>query len=413
MLQFLLALLLPLIILALLFILISNFSRIKKWPSKIFYTWKRFRQFQEEEYFQTFGFYQPKYNFISSEEYKERIKQIQKEQKEMLKKKTINPAVIRHTKWHIDGNIRKGTQIINTFTELALKAFNGECNAAIEKVKHDNADKQTENINKSFDRINQLLEEINCEITMKYLQLKLEELDLVHEYHIKVQEEKEEEQRQKSQMREEQKEQRAIQKEKKEIDKEVKIKEEALAQARSEVEKAMDDQKEDLEIKVQQVQQLEQQLQEALANQKIVTSRFKMAKAGYIYVISNIGSLGENIYRMGSTRRIVDEFISESNRHVPFPFDINAKIFSEDALEMEKRLHQHFKNKRVNMVNNRREFFRVSLEEIEQAVKKIAQETGSVKSKIEFAIDPEAEEYHKTKRLSAQNKTNYQRNSFL
>ena len=414
MLDFMLAILLPLLLSALLFTFILNFSTIKKWPRNIFYTWKRFREFQEEEYYQTLGFYQQKYNFMKSEEYQQQIKQVKKKQKEMLKQRTANPAVISYETWHKNGDFREGGKIINTFKTLALKAFNGECNVAIEKVKHYNAQTQTRNINKSFERINQLLDQINCEINRKYLELKLEELDLVHEYHIKIQEEKEEEQRRKSQMREEQREQRAIEKEKKEIDKEVKIKEEALAQARSEVEKAMGEQKEDLKIKVQQVQQLEQQLQEALANQKIVTSRFQMAKAGYIYVISNIGSLGENIYRIGSTRRIVDEFISESNRHVPFPFDINAKIFSEDALEMEKRLHQHFENKRVNKVNDRREFFRVSsLEKIEQAVNKIAQETGSVKSNIEF-IAPEAEEYNRTHQiLSAEKKTNYQRNLFL
>lgn len=406
MLRFIFALLLPLFILTLLLLLISNYSIIKKWPRNIFYTWKKFREFQEEEYYQTIGFYKLKYNFIKYEKYQQEIKKVKNKQKEMLKQGTANPAILSHATWHKNGDLREGRQTINTFKTLALKAFNGECNVAIEKVKHYNAKTQARNINKSFERINQLLDQIKCEINIKYLELKLEELDLVHEYHIKKQEEKEETQRQQAQIRQEEKERRAIEEEKKKADKELKLREEALAKARLEREKFMENDKEKIESLETKVQQLEREVQEARDHQKTVTYRLRMVKAGNIYVISNLGSFGENIYRIGSTRRRVDKYISELNPVVPFPFNIHAIIFSEDRLEMEKLLHQHFENKRVNKVNERREFFRVSLTEIEQVVRKIAQKTGSVKSKIEFIIDPEAEEYHKTQILSAYKKTN-------
>jgi len=115
-------------------------------------------------------------------------------------------------------------------------------------------------------------------------------------------------------------------------------------------------------------------------------------KVGYIYVISNIGTLGEDIYKIGMTRRLdpqdrVDEL---SNASVPFRFDVHASIFSENAPQLEYELHQKFNDKRINRVNRRKEFFHVKLEDIEAFVKEHAN------AEIEFTKIAEAREYRET-----------------
>lgn len=112
-------------------------------------------------------------------------------------------------------------------------------------------------------------------------------------------------------------------------------------------------------------------------------------KAGYVYIISNIGSFGKNIYKIGMTRRLepqdrVDELGDAS---VPFNFDIHAMIFSDNAPALEAALHKAFDNKKVNMVNRRREFFNVTLDEIKEVIKQNFDKT------VEFIDTPDAEQY--------------------
>ena len=116
-----------------------------------------------------------------------------------------------------------------------------------------------------------------------------------------------------------------------------------------------------------------------------------MTKCGHIYVISNIGSFGENVYKIGMTRRLDPmERINElGDASVPFKFDVHAMIFSEDAPALENKLHETFRDKSVNMVNMKKEFFRVSLEEIEKVVKDNYAE-------IEFTKIAEAKDYRET-----------------
>lgn len=99
-------------------------------------------------------------------------------------------------------------------------------------------------------------------------------------------------------------------------------------------------------------------------------SQAQLTKSGYVYIISNIGSFGENIYKIGMTRRLEpeDRVRELSGASVPFPFDIHAMIYTENAPALENLLHKNFNNKRVNLINQRREFFNVSLDEIEEFI---------------------------------------------
>ena len=95
-------------------------------------------------------------------------------------------------------------------------------------------------------------------------------------------------------------------------------------------------------------------------------------KAGYVYIISNIGSFGENVYKIGMTRRLEPmERIKElGGASVPFTFDVHAMVFTEDAPKLESKLHEIFRDKEVNKVNHRKEFFKVDLSEIERVIKR-------------------------------------------
>ena len=123
-------------------------------------------------------------------------------------------------------------------------------------------------------------------------------------------------------------------------------------------------------------------------------------KAGYVYIISNIGSFGENVYKIGMTRRLdpterVDELGDAS---VPFKFDIHAMIFSEDAPALEAALHNAFADRRINLVNRRREFFRVTLDEIKAEVEKNFDKTA------EFIDVPDAEQYRVSEKMRAEHR---------
>lgn len=124
-------------------------------------------------------------------------------------------------------------------------------------------------------------------------------------------------------------------------------------------------------------------------------------RAGYVYIISNIGAFGENVYKIGMTRRLnpqdrVDELGDAS---VPFKFDVHAMIFSEDAPALEAALHRAFEDKKLNMVNQRREFFNVTLDEIKEVVRKNYDKT------VEFIDIPDAEQYRVSKKMR-ENKDN-------
>ncbi|MBD2777597.1 GIY-YIG nuclease family protein [Iningainema tapete] len=126
-----------------------------------------------------------------------------------------------------------------------------------------------------------------------------------------------------------------------------------------------------------------------------------MIKSGVIFVISNIGSIGRDIYRISMTKSSKpDEYVSVMTPVVPFPFDIHLKIFSEDAIDTLRLLHQRFYDKRVNIVNERREFFRLSLDEIYRTVEEISQQTGAL-TILKNERVPQAYEY---RRIAAQKK---------
>lgn len=314
--------------------------------------------------YQEFSLYKPKYDLVNSEAYKKRIEAIRQTQKALIKN---GEAVSGSTNWMVNNSKAEGRRMVLDMQKLLLRAFNSECDELIQKVTYSNLDLSIARINKSCDAISKLGKIMSVAISSEYLQSKLEELYLVFEYQRAKQKEKEEQKELRAQMREEAKVQKELEEARKKAEKEHSHYLNALSVVRSQLETASEEQKPLLEKKLAELEETLQGIEKNIAD---IDYREANAKAGYVYIISNIGAFGENIYKIGMTRRLepmerIDELGDAS---VPFDFDVHAMIFSSDAPALESALHKAFESKKLNMVNTRREFFAVTLDEIKQVV---------------------------------------------
>jgi Domain of unknown function (DUF4041)/Meiotically up-regulated gene 113 len=342
----------------------------------------------------SYGLYEPHFNFDTSERYKYEIQNIRKQQKEMVREKN---AAICTTEWTVSGSKSEGTKMTNRTMKLMLRAFNNECDAAVLKVNWNNVQIMKERIMKAYEAINKLGEPSAIVISPDYLEIKLKEISLAYEYQEKLQAEKEEQRRIREQMREEEKVRREIEKAMQDAIREEQVYNKALEEARQEMESAHGERLEKLKI---QTALLEEKLKKAEEKGQRAQSMAEKTKSGHVYVISNIGSFGKNIYKIGLTRRLDPEIrVKElGDASVPFAFDIHAMIHSENAPELENAFHKHFRDKQLNLVNSRKEFFAVSLNEIEEH----AVANGLT---VEFTKIAEAKEYRETMAmLSVNNK---------
>lgn len=348
---------------------------------------------EEDLDFISFGIYNPHFDFDASNKYKDKVAENRQKQKQMIKTKQ---ACVCHIPWTVQGSKREGQKMTARNIKLMLRAFNNECDSAILKVKWNNVQKMEERMKKAYEAINKLGAPNQINIIHDYLDLKLEELYLAHEYKEKLYEEKEEQRRIREQIREEVRVQKEIEKTKNEADQEEKRYEKALEQVRKEMENA---EGEKVSILTEKMVYLEKQLKEAQKKGERAVSRAQMTKSGVVYVISNIGSFGHGVYKIGMTRRLepMDRVRELGDASVPFPFDVHAMITSDNAPELEKKLQKFFNERRLNLVNNRKEFFNVSLEDIEKIVKECPGET-------KFKSVIEAREFNETLAIRNQKK---------
>ena len=279
--------------------------------------------------------------------------------------------------------------MVKHYEKLVLRAFNGECEAAVANVTWNNVTKMQERIRKSFDAINKLGEVTHVSITPEYLNLKLTEVRLTHEYETKRYQEREEQHRIREQIREEEKAQHEIEKTRKEAEEEEARFQKALEIARQEAAIATGAQ---LEKLTKQIASFESKLDEARQRKERAISRAQLTKSGFVYVISNVGSFGDSVYKIGMTRRLdpMERVHELGGASVPFPFDLHVMLYSDDAPELENALHKLFDERRLNFVNHRREFYHnLKLEEIDEFV------NGRGLS-AQFIKQAEAREYRET-----------------
>lgn len=314
-----------------------------------------FAEFKRDAYFPNIDF-----NSSNSELYKNKLQDIREEQK------SIPDELIVVS---ISTSIQRPKDIM-VLAKFVIRSFNIEANLIIENVKYDNLENCSYKISSIFCKYCSLLLKTGLTISEDYLKLKLRELQIVYQYKLKLHQE-----------REEQREERQRQREEERAEKEIKA--QLLEAEREEKRLQILERKYNLQLKYaegakveelnNQIIELTERLAKVRENKERALSMAQQTKRGYIYIISNIGSFGENVYKIGMTRRLDpnERIIELGGASVPFPFDTHAIICSDDAPALEAAIHRMLSQYRVNLINNRKEFFRCSLDEIRNVVESL------------------------------------------
>lgn len=353
---------------------------------------------EDQLYFESFGLYEPHYAFTSSNEYKEKLNDERKSQKSLIKNKEaaviLNPMLLNNSK-------AKGKVMQNRNIKIILRSFNNECEAAINKVTKSNINTIEKRINNSFIQLNKLMESNGIAISSKYLQSKLNEAYIALEYALKKEEEREKIREDKEREREEKALQRELANEWKKYEKD----EKHFIQVEKEVQEKIKHSKSNDEIisLKNQLLELQNKLSEIQEKKKKLNNRAENPTAGYVYIISNIGSFGKNVFKIGVTRRLNPlERINElGSASVPFKFDVHALIFSDNAYKLESELHNKFNNKRINQINHRKEYFNITIDDIKEALKEYQNLT------FDFTETPIAEEFYESQKILNSNDNIY------
>lgn len=331
---------------------------------------------RETVFLQDVGIYEFAHPLDSAVQYKERLDALKAQYKELAKGRAVTGA----TNWAVNGSLTEGARMVREQCKLMLRAYNAEADNCVRTVRAFNLEPVSERLEKAKGAIERLGKSMAISITPEYHALRLEELRLAAEYQVKVAEEKE---RLRAE-REERREQERAEKE--------------LAEARAAFERERDKLQAALEIAQRQgdeaaIAEMQGKLEEAEHQLEDIENRQANFRAGYVYVISNLGAFGDRIVKIGMTRRMEPtERIRElSGSGVPFLYDVHALFFSQDALGLESRLHREFEHRRVNRINQRREFFYATPHEVLEAVRQLAGETV-----LEFNEEAEAEEFRRS-----------------
>lgn len=277
----------------------------------------------------------------------------------------------------------------STAINFVLDAFNGKVDSILSKTKRDNHGKLEQQIRDAYQLVNMNGAAFrNAKITPEYLDARLEELRWAVVCNELKAQQQEEQRRIREQIREEEKARREYERAQKEAAKEEAMLRKAMEKAQAEMEKASAEQKTQYEA---QLAELQQKLTEAEEKNQRALSMAQQTKRGNVYVISNIGSFGENVYKVGMTRRLepLDRVKELGDASVPFPFDVHAIIESDDAPSLETALHKTLALMQVNKVNPKKEFFRVNLTDIKTIVE-------HMNLKANWTMEAAATEYRET-----------------
>lgn len=256
----------------------------------------------------------------------------------------------------------------DTAIKFVLDAFNGKVDSILSRAKTDNHGKLEAEIQDAFSLTNHTGSAFrNARITTEYMSARLMELKWLVSVNLLKEQEKEEQRQIREQIREEEKARREIEKALRDAAKEEEAIQKAMERMRTQIDKATDEQRLQFELKLA---ELQGKLSEAEERNKRALSMAQQTKSGHVYIISNVGSFGENIYKIGMTRRLepLDRIKELGDASVPFEFDVHAMIWSDDAPGLEFALHKTFLQAQVNKVNPRKEFFRLPLNDIRKVI---------------------------------------------
>ncbi|HCZ0132490.1 TPA: DUF4041 domain-containing protein [Staphylococcus aureus] len=313
------------------------------------------------------------------------IKKLQMKEKELLNLEEVK----------IFNVSTKNKRHQNAQAKQIIRLFNAETSQLINKVNSKNIESMQNKIFKSYEGINKIFETDNVRIPETLLDIKLEMLDLMHKYQVKIEDEKIIRREERARLKEIEQAEKEMEKKLKELDKDIRHHNNEIKKLTMYLNNT--DLQVEKELYIEKIRELDQSLKNLNSERENVEDRKDNAQSGFVYIISNIGSFGENVYKIGVTRRLepMDRINELSSASVPFEFDVHALIFSENAFELKNKLHEYFKKYKVNKVNGRKEFFKVNINEIKD---KVLSEHNST---VQFIDEPKAIQYRETLRLTS------------
>lgn len=311
---------------------------------------------------QEFGFFERQYKFSDSVHYKAELDNLRLQQKQLVKD---GRAGVITSPLSFNNSVKKGEAIQKQLIKAAIRGFNGEADALLTKVTPGNLENKKKALQKAFEQLNKIYERNFVKLTNQYLELKAKELQLAVEYDLQKQEEKELLREQRAQEKEDRKLQAEIAAKRKKLEKDRMHFKQMLDNVEALMKSASEEEKEKLKLQLSEYQNKLSELDEI---EEDIDYREGHASAGYVYVISNIGSFGEDVYKIGVTRRLepLERIRELSSASVPFQFDVHALVFSEEAFALETELHNQLAEFKVNKVNGRKEYFRVPFDRIKE-----------------------------------------------
>jgi hypothetical protein len=313
----------------------------------------------------------PNFKIDDDESLKSAVSQIRGKQHELIASQSATSSM---TNWEWFGSKSDGQKLIKTYNKLMIGAFNAEFDMARDKMRHSSYDAAINKLRTSKKALEKLAETVNVLISSEYLSTKEEELRIWHADLVRKHEEKKARSKQKAILREQNKMLGRASDDDGDEEDEI---ENQLASCSAELEKARElarqiagDDLARLELEIEKIEDEKRKLE---AKFERATSQAQITRAGYIYVISNIGSFGEGVCKIGMTRRLepMDRVVELGDASVPYRFDVHTLAFVDDAPRLEKVIHKAFSSKRVNKENHRKEFFLVSPEEVKAVVDNI------------------------------------------
>lgn len=299
---------------------------------------------------------------------------------------TTKKAIWSTDRFTFNNSAAKGKRLVQQTASMVLRAYNAEAENGVKAVKAGNLEIIQKRLERVRDQIAKNGETMEIQISSKYHKLRLEEISLTSQYLQAEKARKEQEREEKARLREERKAEQELAAEKAKLEKEITHYQNVFnaLQAKGDFEGA---------------EKIQAQIDETNKAMETVDYRVANIKAGYVYIISNIGAFGKNIVKIGMTRRLepMDRIKELGDASVPFKFDVHALIFSDNAVDLENKLHKNFVNERVNKINQRREFFYTTPEKVLDALKQ------HKVSLVEYKTQPEAEEYNLSIATKSQN----------
>lgn len=326
---------------------------------------------------QEVGIYRYHHPLESAVAYRERLDDINRQVDELVKG---GKAVLAADMFTYDGSLAKGRKMTADFSKLMLRAYNAEAENCVRSLRSGNAKTAIRRLDSAATSIEKLGSMMEMRINPDFHALRVQEIELTADHQMKLQEEKERAREEREQLREQRKVEQELAAQREKLEKERAHYAAALA--------ALGD-----ESDPESGSDMRRRLEEI--DQAIEANDYRAAniRAGYVYVISNVGAFGPGVVKIGMTRRLEPrERIQElGDASVPFPFDTHALFFSDDAIALEGELHRKFADRKVNLVNERREFFFVTPSEVREV---LAERVGGL---LEFEEEPTAEQYFQSK----------------